>query len=545
MDIPLLSNPEFCGPSRLPWLGDEPFAPTNRKKPLVTLTLKNLLSGKRPRQQPPSAIFSLPPEMLAEIFLQAVSEDRNPPFPMHSHFVLAQVCALWRAVAIHTPSLWCRIVLEVAAHESRHDLDRVMIRARTCFERSHALPIALILTSSNSNPTFITNFALDLILPVRQRIRHLETKLPVGFTESLFKLPRNSFEVLKSITVTALVSDGAEGPWFRGMSALQGAPVLEHFTLTFPSCCWRPREIFDPYLADLPWEQLTELSIETLETRHEDALYALQLLEKLVRCRMDIRLLPPLVPVIAFTNGLPAPVQQPATDIPAPKAKISLLTLRVLEVMMTGVRVDPNLFFDRLALPSLTELSIKLSDRLTFRCKMLTDLQTRSSFSLRHFTLANARGESVLPFIENNPLLLSLKFAMCGMDLLPVATALTLTPTPDNKAFTSGSVPRLRLLSLGDHWREEGRPTEWASATKAVIDMVRSRRRRMKGASRLEGFIFGSSQAALSPKKKERLERWCAEGMRGRAVLLPHPPHPHLHMIMRVDDRNYLAMLDF
>jgi hypothetical protein len=151
MDIPLLSNPDFCGPSRIP----------GHERSLVTL--KSLLSDraltvKREKQQPPSRIFSLPAEMLAEMFLQAIADDLDASamlFPMHFHLVLTQVCALWRAVALHTPSLWCRVVLHIAGRKT--GFDGITSLANICFQRSCELPLALVITSSVTDPLAIPN----------------------------------------------------------------------------------------------------------------------------------------------------------------------------------------------------------------------------------------------------------------------------------------------------------------------------------------------------------------------------------------------------
>ncbi|KAJ7825492.1 hypothetical protein B0H14DRAFT_1286682 [Mycena olivaceomarginata] len=537
MDIPLLSNPDFCGPNRMVFQGDV--------FPLRSLvTLKNLLSDraltvKRPRQQPPSLIFTLPAEMLAEMFLQA-TDDQDPASllnPMHSHFVLTRVCALWRAVAIHTPSLWCRVVLHLGGRTT--GFSGVTSLAKTCFDRSRELPLALIITSSVTDSSSIPNLSMDLVLPVRHRIRHLELKLPVVFTESIFKLPRNSLKALRSISVCAMISD-AERAWFRSMSALEGAPVLESVKLSCgraPNSVmqWRMAETrFDPYLAGLPWERLTELVIQDLEVRHEDALYALEMATSLVRCVMDLRIIAPLAPVLAFTNlpftVPPAPALAPA-DAPPPKPPkpVKLPALHTLELAVSGASNAPADFFDRLILPFLKELSIKYKDRQPLPCATLTNLQTRSgtSFSLHRFALASRTGDSLLPFLENNPLLSRLQLVFCMLELTPLAHALTPQRKSDNdEGGTQTQVPllpHLRLLSLADRWTEEAPAARWARATKAVLEMVRSRRR-----AGLEKFTFGS-QVPLGAKRAARLKKWCtgAGGIRVRTVCVP-PERAHL-----------------
>jgi hypothetical protein len=297
----------------------------------------------------------------------------------------------------------CRVVLHLGART--RGFSGIKSLAKTCFERSYELPLALVITSSVTDATMIPNLPMDLVLPVRHRIRHLELKLPIVLTESLFKLPKNSLKALKSISIYALISND-EGPWFRSMSGLEGAPLLESVKL---SCVhapgslmqWRMEELrFDPYLAGLPWDQLTELRIQDLEIRCDDALYALEMTTNLVHCALDLRMFPPLAAVIAFTAmPVPVPADEPP---PKPKKPVMVPALLALELSVSGWNSSPADFFDRMIFPSLKELSIKYKDRQDLPCATLTELQTRSSFSLERFALASRNGDSLLPFLHSN-----------------------------------------------------------------------------------------------------------------------------------------------
>lgn len=76
-----------------------------------------------------SPIRKLPPEILAEIFRNALPDRRNNamlPYKtgeMLAHrraaMLLGQICRFWRAVAVATPQLWSSIGTEI--HYSRHD----------------------------------------------------------------------------------------------------------------------------------------------------------------------------------------------------------------------------------------------------------------------------------------------------------------------------------------------------------------------------------------------------------------------------------------
>ncbi|KAJ7127511.1 hypothetical protein C8R43DRAFT_1027522 [Mycena crocata] len=518
MDIPLPSNPDFCGPvARMDVPGY--IAP----KHLVTL--KSLLSDraltvKRPRQQPPSLIFSLPAELLAEVFLQAIADNESTSamsIPMHFHLVLSRVCGFWRAVALHAPSLWCRIVLHLGRVSCFRGISSL---AKICFERSYELPLTLIITSVASAST-LRDLCIDLVLAVRHRIRHLELQLPVSLTESLFKLPRNSLKALKSVSIHARISDSEQGSWFRSMSALEGAPLLNSVKLSCgraPTLDLLQTEMaeldvpFDPYSAGLPWHQLTELCLEDLDVRSDDAIYVLEQTTNLVRCSIDLRIIAPVASILLFANSA-----APASSSPPhkPQKLLTLSALLVLEFAVSGWDSAPVDFFDRLIVPSLKELSIKYKDRQTLPCATLLALQKRSSFSLERFVLARRMGDSLVPFLQNNSLLMRLQLLFCDAELTSVATALTY-----HAGEAAVVLPRLRALTLADRWTEEAPAGLWSRATAAMVAMLRSRLRIENGGalhSRLERFTFGS-RTRLSTKKNAQMNDLRTEGMRVRTM---------------------------
>ncbi|KAJ7785351.1 hypothetical protein DFH07DRAFT_948432 [Mycena maculata] len=540
-------------------------APGAYAAPKSLLTIKSLLADRaltveRPRQQPPSLIFRLPAEMLAEMFMHATAtaevqnaseSDLRMPLPMYFHFVLSHVCALWRVVALHTPSLWCRVVLHLRNRVT--GFGNLTLLAKTCFERSCELPLALIITSSIAASSRIPNLSMDLVLPVRHRIRHLELQLPAVFTESIFKLPRNSLKVLESINICALIDshdaalwaaeDNAmvRGPWFRSMSGLEGAPLLKSvkFSCMHPTgvlVAWRGQGFrplgFDPYVAGLPWGQLTELALRDLEIRCDDAVYALEMATNLLHCSLDLETLPPLEPVLVFTNAPPTDSDPLPLKIKKPMTVPALL---VLELAVSGSGTVATDFFDRLILPSLTELSIKYKDTQTLPCATLTKLQERSSFSLERFVLTSRTGDSLLPFFQSSPRICRLQLVFCGLELAPLVAALTRT------AGGNTLLPRLRILTLVDSWAEETPRTAWVCATKAVVEMARSRWRVQAGSAnpRLAAFTFGSG-ATLSEKKSARIHRLQAEGMRVRAVI----SLPQRESLARNDNINMILQLD-
>ncbi|KAJ7165463.1 hypothetical protein C8R43DRAFT_1164687 [Mycena crocata] len=516
--------------SNLGWLPSLPAPPLHgertRQRPLITL--KDLLSDrsltvKRPKQQPPSLIFRLPPEMLAEICVHTTAEDQDKlslEIPMRSHFVLSHVCALWRAVALYTPSLWSRVVFHLG--DRKTGFGNIANLAKVCFERSCELPLTVIITSSVHDPSSIPNLCMTLLLPVRHRVRHLELALPAVFTESLFKLPKNSLKALQTVEIAALLNSEAllpenAGCWFRAMSALEGAPLLYsvkfsgiHPVLPLHSrrtAVTRPLR-FDPHVAGLPWDQLTELSLGNLEIRCEDALHVLELATALSRFTINLRVFEPIAPVIAFTQAPAAPV--PSAPL-RPKPPITAPALVSLDAIVSGWVGAPAEFLDRLVLPSLTHLSIKHSFAQALPCSTLTNLQTRSEFSLQQLFLTSRTGDTLLPFLQANPTLWRLQLVFCSMALGPLVGALARIDAEPPL------LPRLRALTLADRWSDEASAVVWGRATKAVVGMARARwRGQGDRIARLDSLVLGS-QAGLG-QKMGRLQKLQEAGMRVRLV---------------------------
>ncbi|KAJ7434006.1 hypothetical protein FB451DRAFT_1419286 [Mycena latifolia] len=326
--------------------------------------------------------------------------------------------------------------------------------AKACFERSCELPLALIITSSVSESSRLPNLAMDLVLPVRHRIRHLELSLPAVFTESLFKLPRSSLMALRSIDISVL-TDG-HGTWFRSMSALEGAPRLNSvkfgaiyssaptFDLHFPVAPQiRGKLRFDPCVAGLPWGQLTELCFADVEIRCDDALHMLGMANALVRAKLDVHILRPLMPAIAFTTSIVPPTppepprRQPPVSAPRPAR--------------AGSHNQP---MGRGKLPrrALRQTRSPLHDEALDQVQAPTKPPVRNSPRS-----ANALGVFAPAVLPHQP---------HGRQPYPA-----LAPLTDALARDADPplLPRLVALTLIDRWVEETLTVPWVRATKAVV----------------------------------------------------------------------------
>ncbi|KAJ7146702.1 hypothetical protein C8R44DRAFT_864437 [Mycena epipterygia] len=234
----------------------------------------------------------------------------------------------------------------------------------------------------------------------------------------------------------------------------------------------------------------------------------------LVRVKLDVYILNPLMPIIAFTTPIVPPTSPKLHRRQPPVCASALRELDLIISVSGWARgSSPVDLFDRLVLPSLTKLSIKYEYPQNRPCSTLLDLQTRSAFSLQQFSVTSRTGDNLIPFLQSNPLLWRLQLVLSVRALAPLAAALA----------DIQLLPRLVALTLIDRWVEEERAAAWVPATKAVVDMARTRWRvdHATGCTRLESFTFGSG-AGIGKKKAARLGRLRQEGMRATDVHLVH-----------------------
>ncbi|KIK35002.1 hypothetical protein CY34DRAFT_812478 [Suillus luteus UH-Slu-Lm8-n1] len=60
-----------------------------------------------------SALWRLPPEILSQIFHHCLPEDNLSPASNQAPLLLTRICRPWRDVAVNTPSLWCKLYVEI------------------------------------------------------------------------------------------------------------------------------------------------------------------------------------------------------------------------------------------------------------------------------------------------------------------------------------------------------------------------------------------------------------------------------------------------
>jgi len=68
-----------------------------------------------------SALWRLPPEILSQIFHHCLPEDDFSPALNKAPLLLTRICQPWRDVAMNTPSLWCKLQVEINLEEEVHE----------------------------------------------------------------------------------------------------------------------------------------------------------------------------------------------------------------------------------------------------------------------------------------------------------------------------------------------------------------------------------------------------------------------------------------
>ncbi|KAJ7608417.1 hypothetical protein FB45DRAFT_387299 [Roridomyces roridus] len=306
--------------------------------------------------------FSLPPELVSEIFLHCL--PRHPDLPpvtgLESPFTLSHICRKWREIALSTPALWRGISVTLdGCRGGRRELDLL----KTYLSRSGCMPLSIRLNCGaladvhgreDASP-FAAPFVNAIALR-SDRLEHLSLCLPI---RSLPALP-GPLPSLKSLTL-ACYEPGAQDAEACLTRSFLSAPLLRRVTLSE-----RYREMYKPIL---PWSQLTALVVD-LTTLAECTMF-LGMAPNLIYCRLTV--LVRHAPVGAVT--LPH-LQTLCLNVQAPK------------FAPTGL----GDFITSLTLPALTRLQI--SSFFLFPASspttLITNLVSRSRCNLEELWIHDA-----------------------------------------------------------------------------------------------------------------------------------------------------------
>ncbi|KIK34980.1 hypothetical protein CY34DRAFT_784200 [Suillus luteus UH-Slu-Lm8-n1] len=115
-----------------------------------------------------SALWRLPPEILSQIFRYCLPEDDFSPALNKAPLLLTRICQPWRDVAMNTPSLWCKLQVEINLEEEQaaffHD---------SWLKRSQGYPLSLVLRCYPS-----TKLLRNLLQPYMHQISSFSIGFP-------------------------------------------------------------------------------------------------------------------------------------------------------------------------------------------------------------------------------------------------------------------------------------------------------------------------------------------------------------------------------
>ncbi|KAJ7237971.1 hypothetical protein C8J57DRAFT_1193807, partial [Mycena rebaudengoi] len=205
-----------------------------------------------------SLVRRLPPEILAEIFLLCRNNDLrwrrySVLDPRQAPLVLGQICSHWRVVSQNTSRLWDQIHIPgviLAMPDASGRLGAFATRARN-------RPLDLLMyTQSYGIATPGRIWPMDLVLPLRHKLRHIHLKLNWNECQSSSLPIDNTFPVLTSLFIDIYDSLYLQQPELvRLVDSFGTLPTLQSLTLHAPNTSG------DYLLWTAPWSHLTSLDL--------------------------------------------------------------------------------------------------------------------------------------------------------------------------------------------------------------------------------------------------------------------------------------------
>ncbi|RDB16881.1 hypothetical protein Hypma_002522 [Hypsizygus marmoreus] len=307
----------------------------------------------------------LPVDLLEEIFISCAENPVHvPPEPTQFPWTVIQVCSKWRSVAHALPGLWSHI----EAHFYDDDLFLRCLRlVERVFLSSAHLPISLNATIDyDAADDHVVEFA-KLLSSYAPAFEHLEISGPFSSVKSLMSLPPGSIENLQSLGLHDVEDYSGQ---IYDFPVLRDAPKLRNLMISFA---------MPPYMTldNLPFPQLTHLSIQQTDVDSALAFSILSLCRSLVDC------------VLEFQAG----DIEGQSEAASPLIDHTLPALERLHLQVTGFLLDVA-WFPHLELPSLVSFAFSASGNRAW-LPSWTPMITRSG-----------RLESLVLYSPINPVLL-------------------------------------------------------------------------------------------------------------------------------------------
>ena len=342
------------------------------------------------------SINKIPVELLCEIFLKFLDDDREYPDctpvvgPLVSFrtradpTILGQVCSWWRNVALSTPALWAKIVILEPRTSGFY-------RTQLWLRRAGTHPLDLSIRDMRRNGSFDAKplrETLSLFISRLEFWRRIDFSLPIVTLDLLasIKIKSNAHLNLQSASIRISLSSRIE----RSRSPIDAMWRVLHSSPMLHEVNW-----WDSYRGELPghapWGQLTKMSLQ---------------FEFTVKTLLDVlALCPQLEEVDIFRLSISQSSKQYNKQEP--------LILENLHSLTLEAEVDTGPLFRSLILPSLRSLNLRhdLSDEIVRDLGAFHRCLANSNCSLKVFSLSDwTLGESDLVTYLSTPFLRNILF---------------------------------------------------------------------------------------------------------------------------------------
>ncbi|KAJ6578185.1 hypothetical protein B0H19DRAFT_1253460 [Mycena capillaripes] len=378
-------------------------------------------SGYSTEIDTPRHPLSIPPELLSKIFLFCLPEKIPllsthiiSPSPRNAPLLTAQICGLWRMIALSTPGLWSFISLTDRYGESAIELLKLWS------SRARALPLTYILESEDSERC---RKMLEIAGTYHQQWSYMALRIPVESIAALVALGDLDFPILSALRLQIHWSqrDGFYyPPDMRAMQTvtISNAPQLRSITLSY----------FPHRFLEVPWDQVEDLKMEPHPDIDLDLLRRCTQLESLG-----------FHSAISFIEGTPI-----LGTVPTSAQSVTMSRLAELG-LDTDISQGIADLLQHLTLPVLRRLRVSFQGG-DDRVQRLEPFFSRSAATLRTLSLYMADRSSLSLFLKLAPFITDLWVGGWGGDPNLLGTVARALEPVD-------VLPWLKTLSLSYPWQ--------------------------------------------------------------------------------------------
>ncbi|KAF8205562.1 hypothetical protein K438DRAFT_515232 [Mycena galopus ATCC 62051] len=416
-------------------------------------------------------ISFLPPALISKIFVDCLP-PLGTPSPRNAPLLTAQICGLWREIALQTPELW----IDILARDRASLLQMVMLwmsrenalpsnfdpqadsarapavqSSKLWLSRAGSLPLRCVMISGHAERG---RLLVEAALPHHRQLGFLFLSVPWVSYASIFTLTDASFPALHSLQLSVsrrdssgILSTKLPNLNSRSKLVIRDAPKLCNVDISA-----RDDDVAFPLrLLDVPWGQL-----ETLNVEIENDTWA-ESLSKLLLCTN----------LVALTVTAHPDVQRAPTP-----AKIKGHITMSLQELDLGPHLAA--FLDHVTLPDLLQLRISLSGD-THDLLRIQSLFARAPCQVHFLILTLEDPQFLRQFLALAPSIVMLSIESPAPEILELA----------GTALLPGVLPSLGALCLKYPIR-----TDSAKGRAVFIDMLKTRLVDKPECVRLRSFLF-------------------------------------------------------